>query len=347
MRYEPFSLRLASPLDTAAGRIDRREGFLVRIDRDGVVGVGEATPLAGWTESYEACEAALAEVVSEVHEQEMKTAAAELSAEARPAARHGLELAAVDAEARAAGESLATYLAADSPATSVPVNATVGDGTVEETAAATREAIDEGYYAVKVKVGARTPDEDEERIRAVRDVAGENVELRADANGAWTASTARRMLGVAADLDFAYVEQPLPADDVSGHAELRGRGVDVALDESLAATGPDEILDAGAADVLVCKPMALGGPRRTLDVARRAARRGVDTVVTTTIDAVVARVGALHVAAALPDVRACGLATGSLLADDIGPDPAPVEGGAMSVPVAPGLAGEAFETLRE
>ncbi|RLM88298.1 o-succinylbenzoate synthase [Halobellus sp. Atlit-38R] len=347
MRYEPFSLRLASPLDTAAGRIERRDGFLVRVERDGVDGVGEATPLPGWTESYEACDAALAEVVSEAPEAEVETAAAELSAEARPAARHGLGLATVDAEARAVGESLATYLAADSPATSVPVNATVGDGTVAETAAATREAVEDGYPAVKVKVGARTPEEDEARLRAARDVAGEHVELRADANGAWTASTARRMLGVAADLDFAYVEQPLPAADIGGHAELRGRGVDVALDESLAAVGPDGILDAGAADVLVCKPMALGGPRRTLDVARRAARRGVDTVVTTTIDAVVARVGALHVAAALPDVRACGLATGSLLADDVGPDPAPVEDGAMSVPTGPGLAGETFETLRK
>ncbi|MDQ2053857.1 o-succinylbenzoate synthase [Halobellus sp. H-GB7] len=347
MRYEPFSLRLASPLDTAAGRIERRDGFLVRVERDGVDGVGEATPLAGWTESYEACDDALAEVASGTHEAETTIAATELSAEARPAARHGLELATVDAEARAAGESLATYLASDSPATSVPVNATVGDGTVEKTAAATREAVDDGYPAVKVKVGARPPEEDEARLRAARDVAGEHVELRADANGAWTASTARRMLDIAADLGFAYVEQPLPANDISGHAELRGRGVDVALDESLAAVGPDEILDAGAADVLVCKPMALGGPRRTLEVARRAARRGVDTVVTTTIDAVVARVGALHVAAALPDVPACGLATGSLLADDVGPDPAPAEDGAMSVPAGPGLAGETFETLRE
>jgi L-alanine-DL-glutamate epimerase-like enolase superfamily enzyme len=106
------------------------------------------------------------------------------------------------------------------------------------------------------------------------------------------------------------------------------------------------VLVADAADVLVCKPMALGGPVRTLAIARRAADRDVEAVVTTTIDAVVARIGALHVAAALPAVGACGLATGSRLSNDLAPDPAPVEEGRMPVPAGPGIAGDAFDGLR-
>jgi L-alanine-DL-glutamate epimerase-like enolase superfamily enzyme len=61
------------------------------------------------------------------------------------------------------------------------------------------------------------------------------------------------------------------------------------------------------------------------------------------VDAVVARTAAVHVAAAIPDVPACGLATGSLLADDLYPDPAPVENGSVVVPDGPGLAGAAFD----
>jgi steroid 5-alpha reductase family enzyme len=60
MELEPFSLELRSPLSTAAGSIGRREGFLVRVEREGFVGIGEATPLPGWTESYEECADALA-----------------------------------------------------------------------------------------------------------------------------------------------------------------------------------------------------------------------------------------------------------------------------------------------
>jgi L-alanine-DL-glutamate epimerase-like enolase superfamily enzyme len=105
------------------------------------------------------------------------------------------------------------------------------------------------------------------------------------------------------------------------------------------------VLAADAADVLVLKPMALGGPDRTLDAARAARDAGADAVVTTTIDGVVARLGALHVAAAVPEVPACGLATGSLLAEDLAPDPAPVRDGSMAVPGGPGLAGDALDSL--
>ena len=342
IRYDPFGLRLSAPLATAAGRIEERRGFVVRAEHDGRRGVGEAAPLPGWTEPCDDCEAALAGV-SGATDATDPVAAVDAAA---PAARHGVELAVTDARARAAGESLAAWLADGSAAESVPVNATVGDAPAAATAEATREAVDAGYGTVKLKVGARDPDADAARLRAARDAAGDGVDLRADANGAWDAETAARLVDVAADLGFAYVEQPRPATDLAGHADLRGRGVDIAADESVAAEGVDAVLDAGAADVIVCKPMALGGPVRTCEVARRAAEHGVGTVVTTTIDGVVARTAAVHVAAALPDTPACGLATGDRLATDLAADPAPVVDGRLAVPSGPGLAGAEFDRLR-
>ncbi|GGJ03528.1 chloromuconate cycloisomerase [Halobellus salinus] len=346
IRYDAFSLRLSSPLGTAAGRIEERRGFVVRVESDGHRGVGEAAPLPGWTESYDDCEAALSGAAggSGVGNSAITDPIDRIDG-TTPAARHGVELAWADARAQAAGKSLAAWLADGSPAESVPVNATVGDATVEATAEATRAAVEAGYEAVKLKVGAREPDADAARLRAARDAAGDGVALRADANGAWDRPTAERLIDLAADLGFAYVEQPRPASDLAGNAAVRGRGVDIAVDESVATAGVDATLAADAADVVVCKPMALGGPVRTCELARRASARGVDTVVTTTIDGVVARTGALHVAAALSDVRACGLATGGRLASDLASDPAPVDTGRMAVPAGPGLAGS-FDPLR-
>jgi o-succinylbenzoate synthase len=345
IRYDPFSLRLSSPLGTATGRITDRNGFVVRVEAGDRRGVGEATPLPGWTESYDECEAALAAAAREVGAFDPEDPVAGVDT-ATPAARHGIELARADALARGAEESLAAWLTDGSPAGSVPVNATVGDASIEASAAATREAVDAGYEAVKVKIGARAAGEDEQRLRAVREAAGDDVELRADANGGLDASTAERLVGVAADLDFAYVEQPRPASALAANAALRGRGVGIAVDESIAAVGIDAVLERDVADVVVCKPMALGGPVRTHGIVRRAADNGVDGVVTTTVDGVVARIAALHVAAALPDVPACGLATGDRLKSDLAADPAPVEDGRMVVPSGPGLAGAAFDPLR-
>jgi L-alanine-DL-glutamate epimerase-like enolase superfamily enzyme len=147
-------------------------------------------------------------------------------------------------------------------------------------------------------------------------------------------------------MDLAYVEQPLPATELASTARLaRESAVSIAVDESLAEHGVDAVLAADAADVVVLKPMALGGPDRTVDAAVRARDAGVEPVVTTTIDAVVARTAAVHVAAAIPNVSACGLATAGLLEEDLAADPCPVEAGWVSVPDGPGLAGDAFDGL--
>ena len=348
-RHE-FSLALARPLGTARGDIERRDGLLIRLG----VGIGEATPLPGWTESLPACRRALDAVEDALHRVDPvdrdptdPLAAAPAVAEGladTPAARHAVELATLDARGRRTGRSLAALLG-DDPAATVPVNATVGDASVEETAAAAREAVDAGFDCLKIKVGAGRLDRDVARLRAVRDAVGEAVELRADANGAWDRETAATAVDAVADLGLSYVEQPLDAADLSGHAALRGRGVDIAVDETLTEHPPGAVMAADAADVLVLKPMARGGPGRTVRAARDALAAGVDPVVTTTVDAAVARTAAVHVAAAIPDVRACGLATGAALAADVAPDPAPVVEGAVTVPDDPGTAGDAFETV--
>lgn len=343
-----FSLPLDAPLSTARGTIDRREGFLFRVargdDADGVAGIGEAAPLPGWTESLDDCETALREAADAIAGGDGWTAAL-AACEDASAARHAVDLARADLDARRADVPLYRHLGADERVERVPVNATIGDGDTEETARVAADAVDRGFECVKVKVGARTVGEDVDRLREVRDAVGPDVDLRADANGAWSREQAREAFEAFADLDVSYVEQPLPAGDLAGHADLRdefrGRSVDVAVDETLASTPVDEVLEAGAADVLVLKPMAIGGVERAHAAALRARELDVTPVVTTTIDAVVARTGAVHVAASLAagcaDVPASGLATADYLASDLGPDPAPVEDGMIAVPQRNGL----------
>ena len=336
---ERFSLALSSPLSTAAGEITEREGYLVGYDHRGVTGLGEATPLPGWTESLEECERALEDALDagagDAHSEALLT----MDAGQVPAARHGFATALVDADARADGVPLYRWFDDARRVESVPVNATVGDGDREETVAAAREAVESGFDCLKCKVGARDVETDVERIRAVREAVGSEVALRLDANGAWDRETARSALAAFEPLGIAYVEQPLPAADLPGLADLRGRSIDVdiAVDESLVDHRVADVLDAGAADVLILKPMVLGGPGNAHTVAIRARELGVDPVVTTTVDAVVARTAAVHVTAAIPEVRPCGLATADMLAADMGADPASVEDGRVAVPQDPGL----------
>lgn len=337
LTLDEFSLPLREPLGTARGEIATRDGWLVGVERDGKRGVGEATPLPEWTESHADCGdrlRALAESWPGVPDG------------ATPAARHGVTLALHDAQARAAGVPLGRHLAGpEAPvADAVAVNATVGDAPVAETVDRAESAVDAGYGTLKLKVGVRDPATDVDRLRAVRDAVGGGVTLRADANGAWDFTTARDVLVDLAEVGVEYVEQPVPATELGALSSLRGRGVGVAADESLAEYTVREVVEADAADTLILKPMALGGPESTLRAAGKARTAGVSSVVTTTIDGAVARAAAVHVAACLPGDRAHGLATGDLLADDLGADPAPVVDGRVSVPTGPGVAGDRFDS---
>ncbi len=330
MRIERFSLALSSPLSTAHGTIDTREGFIITIEIDGTVGVGEATPLPGWTESLETCEKALERARRASND---GWGAALDTLDGTPAARHGLALALCDVRSRAAGIPLYRSLGGDHTEC-VPVTATIGDGTVEKTVEAAIMATESGFKTLKIKVGARTVETAIERISAVREAVGPDIELRADANGAWTREEAQMALDGFADCDLAYVEQPLSPTDLAGHAALRGQ-VDIALDETLATHSIETVLDADAADALVLKPMVLGGPDYTRAAAFAAHEAGLEAVVTTSVDGALARTGAVHVAASLPDPPACGLATADRLTEDLIADPAPVADGYARVPQGP------------
>lgn len=338
----PFSLPLANPLETARGAIEHRDGFLFRLEseeageaeetkdtEEGAVGVGEATPLPGWTESQDDCRQVL-EDTADALDAGGDPQSALCKLDSTPAARHAISLALADLRASREGVPLYRHLGAEERVESVPVNATVGDSGVEETVAEAEQAADAGFECLKLKVGARPLAADIERVEAVGDALPE-VELRADANGAWNRQQAQQFLDAVGNL-LGYVEQPLPATDLAGLAALSGP---IALDETLAEVGFEDALGTNP-EAVVLKPMALGGPYEAVEIADRACEEGITPVVTTTIDGAVARTAAVHVAAAIPEVPACGLATANLLESDLGPDIAPVADGHAVVPQGEG-----------
>ncbi len=335
LEYRRFSLPLSHPLETAGGTIDSREGFLVRATEGDVIGLGEATPLHGWTESLEECERALERAAEAVRLGNVEAAVRAVDETA--AARHGVTLALADAQGGQLAMPLYQFLCAPSRVARVPVNATVSDGSPDASVTAANDAVDRGFTCCKVKVGLRSVEADVERLRRVREAVGPEVELRADANGAWTFEEALEAVEAFDELDGSILEQPLPAGALEGHAELRGRGVAIALDEGLLEHGIDAIAEAKAADAVVLKPMALGGVGVARELAAWATELEITPYVTTTIDGVVARTAAVHLAASIPEVPACGLATGELLAEDLGHDPVPIVDGSAVVPQAKGL----------
>ncbi len=352
LRPHAFAIPYARTMATARGRSAARYGVIVELETDtGVTGLGEASPYPGpdereaqrdvlWVLRKMAVALQRRDIRDAESELDRALADADASAPVKRAARAGVETALWDARGKLAGVPVA-QLMGRRPRRCVEVNALVVDPEVEAARHAAREAANAGFRAVKLKVGmARSVEQECARVASVRGAIGPDVALRLDANGAWDVATALRTLRAVAGYDIEYVEQPVPPHDLEAMRRARElAGVRVAADESVTdVAAARRLLDAGAADVLVVKPLVVGGIGPALDISRLAAERGVAVTVTTTFDSGAGIAVALHVAALLPEGSpACGLATAHLLESDLLTAPLMVQGGVMGLPAAPGL----------
>ena len=229
----------------------------------------------------------------------------------------------------------------------VPVNGTIGFGGPAAGAEAALQAIEAGFTTLKFKAGAERETADlVARVRAIRTAVGPDVRLRLDINGAWDLPTAQDRLEAVARFGIEYVEQPLPADDSAGAAELRCRvDVPIAADEAAASmVAVRRLLAEGAADVLVVKPARVGGPIAVAEIAEAAAVQGVPVVISTLFETGIGIAAALMAATQLrhvpgarfPALLAHGLATAGLLEHDLLDEPLVVEAGWMHPPAGDG-----------
>jgi L-alanine-DL-glutamate epimerase-like enolase superfamily enzyme len=161
--------------------------------------------------------------------------------------------------------------------------------------------------------------------------------LRLDANCAWNEREAAEFLGALAGLPVESVEDPLVQPDRTAWIRLQAKvPFPLAADESLRIMGADAVFNQPPVRRIVLKPMVLGGLVSALALARRAREAGVECVVTSTVDSAVGVTAALHLAAAVANDLAHGLATSAWLEGDVGNPPWPSRG-ALLLGDCPGL----------
>ena len=332
LQYQPYRLAFREPFQTALGKLSHREGFIVEIsDRksdDGVqhIGLGESAPLEGFgMESLSETEKVLREaqrslINAEIHDlNDIENLLAKY--DRTPAAKHGIELGLLNLLSQLQGISISQLLANSFSGIvrdQVAVNAVIGAFAPERAVSKAKQYIEQGYHCLKIKVGIKDFEMDLRRVEAVRSQCDAHIQIRIDANQGWSVTEAITNLKKLEFLQIEYVEQPVAASDLLGMAEVRrSQSIPVAADESVNnLTQLQQVIDTQAADIIILKPMALGGLITAHHAAAIAFKAALDVVVTTTIDGAIARQGAFDLAAALALKRACGLATGHLLIEN-------------------------------
>jgi L-alanine-DL-glutamate epimerase-like enolase superfamily enzyme len=137
--------------------------------------------------------------------------------------------------------------------------------------------VDIGLSAIKLRIGARSPDEDGDRIRRVREAVGTDVTLMVDCNEQLSRSQAISLIPFLEECGIDWIEEPFPAEDVIAHAELaHATFIPIAAGEHLVGRHQfAEYLREGAATVWQPDAALTGGVTTALEVAELAADSGI------------------------------------------------------------------------
>lgn len=134
------------------------------------------------------------------------------------------------------------------------------------------DAKSKGFSGSKVKIGKPHGAEDHARLAAVRKAVGDGYEIMTDANQGFSVDEAIRRAERLRELDLAWLEEPLPADDVDGHVRLnRSTPTPVAIGESLYSIRHfREYMARGACSIVQVDAGRIGGITPWLKVAHAA-----------------------------------------------------------------------------
>lgn len=223
---------------------------------------------------------------------------------------------------------------------------TISLNTPGEMVADSIEAANEGYEALKIKVGNDFK-LDMERMRAIRSAVGKNILLRVDANQGWTPKEAIRAIRFMEDegLDIELVEQPVVYHDIEGMKQVTASVETLILADESVYSPRDamKIIALRAADMINIKLMKSGGIAGALKICALAEAGGMECMVGGMMESKVSITAAAHLALARSVITKFDLDPPILCSTD------PVRGGIhysgalLKVSDSPGLGIEAIE----
>jgi O-succinylbenzoate synthase len=232
LQWRSFTLRLAGPLQTAAGRLQEKRGWLLRLEslEAGGLGWGEAAPLD--PADRPAVAAALVELPGSVGRADLELALPGLP----PTLAFALGAALAELDGEVGADAAGGWLTGPPSAWLLPAGEAMLEAVERLPGCAGSGGSGAGGepLTVKWKVAAAGDGLERRLLEGLLRRLPPQARLRLDANGGWDRATASAWADrLAEDGRLEWLEQPLAPDDQEGLDRL-GERVPVALDESLA-----------------------------------------------------------------------------------------------------------------
>lgn len=281
-----FELQLTRPLKVKSETLESRRGYILEFSAAGFNGYGEMSPLKGF--STESLEDVLIQFKSIRHfllSDPVPDGVEGLNGrfqdwlgnfELKASASFGIEMAILNLLANSRSKTLKELLS-ESVHSHIPINGLL-QGERAEILVQAKQLIENGFSALKLKVGHKDIDEDIKLVREVNEIINGRALLHLDANQTWSLNEAvyfGNEVGLAA---VDYIEEPF--HDIEQIPEFFHKTtIPVALDESLQTHDFEQIKHIEGVEVLVLKPSVLGGIEKTWKILKDAKRLGLNTLI--------------------------------------------------------------------
>ncbi|MHA4738863.1 o-succinylbenzoate synthase [Dyadobacter sp. MSC1_007] len=339
--YKPHTLHFRKEAGTSRGVLTQKTSWILTVtdsEKPGVTGYGECGPLPGLSvDDLPDFEAQLAEVCAIFNDLDLDVfpfnlgiILDQLVPAHLPSVRAGLEMALLDI--MNGGRRILFKNGFSENRQGILMNGLIWMGSFENMVEQVEEKLARGFSTLKMKVGAIDFDQECRVLEMVRSrYSKEEITLRVDANGAFTADNVSERLRSLAEFDLHSIEQPIKAGQHELMADLCASSpVPVALDEELIGISDYRekfaLLKKLMPPFIILKPTLLGGFRHTGEWIEIANRLHIGWWITSALESNIGLNAIAQYTASFNNPLPQGLGTGQIYTNNF-ESPLTVEGG--------------------
>ena len=310
------------PGGTSRGVLTTKDSWHIKIYREqtpGVFGIGECSILKGLSiDDRSDFEDKLKEVVTNIHKSDywLDEGLVEF-----PAIRFGLETALTDLENNGKRELFSSDFLSGKKG--MPINGLVWMGDYEFMREQIIQKVEAGYRCIKLKIGAINFEDELNLLQLIRnDFNAEELELRVDANGAFSNREALGKLKRLSEYNIHSIEQPIQQGQWEEMAELSELSpLPIALDEELIGISDKgtikKMLETIKPRYIILKPGLLGGFNPCEMFIKEAKQNNIGWWVTSALEGNIGLNAIAQWTATLNNEMPQGLGTGQLFKNNI------------------------------
>ena len=325
-----YILNFKLPAGTSRGVMLEKETWFLLIEKNGRIGIGECGILRGLSaDDRTDYQEKLHWVDKNIHIGQQKLLEELLEF---PSIQFGVE------QAFLSVENENPYILYPSQFTqgkkSIPINGLVWMGTPEFMKQQIKEKIEKGFQCIKMKIGAIDFETEINILKQLRkEFSVKDIEIRVDANGAFSTSDVFEKLKRLADLQLHSIEQPIKAGQLQQMAELCASSpLPIALDEELIGVfhkeEKEKLLKEIQPQYIILKPSLTGGYKGNSEWISIAQKYNIEYWITSALESNIGLNAIAQWTFTLQPQIPQGLGTGSLYTNNI-PSPLIVEKGEL------------------